>query len=203
MLDMAAPKYVPVKEGLLLLSIFLIILIIVLSYKRMKGPKKITDWNSIISIILATVLIFTSIALATYEEPRYYFRQTFELQIELVNSSDGYSMDEFWIETDNNLASIHNYENMNLTGINGLTPGRFETIKITKNDSAIFDGNDTLRLKFIFRYERFVLYYQNPSGNYTFFESSSNNNYEEPVRLRFQNDQGWIEFNIWLYEGPV
>ena len=203
MLDIAAPRYVPVEEFIMLISITLAVVIIIINYKRMKGPKKITDWNSVISIILATVLIFTSIALATYEEPRYYMRDTFEVQIELVNSSDGYSMDEFWIETDNNLASIHNYENMNLTGINGLTPGRFETIKITKNDSAIFDGNDTLNLNSIFRYDHFVLYYQNSSGNYTFFERSGNNYHEEPVRLRFQNDQGWIEFNIWLYEGPV
>ena len=202
MLDMTAPRYVPIKEGLLLICLVIIGILIVLYFIRLEGTGKKKDWNALISIVLAMSLIFTTFALATYEEPRYYFRQTYDLQIKLVNSSDGYSMNEFWIETSNDLASRFDYNNDNMSAINGLTPGAFETIEVFKNGTTLFDGNESIILKSVFRYDNFVLYYQNSTGDYTFFERSGNNYFDDYINLTFDNGQSYLEFNIWAYPGP-
>jgi hypothetical protein len=197
-IDTSVAMELPIKLYSLIFIIVLVSILVILIGIRFKDTNR--KWNNVISLIIALALIPPAVVLATHEEPQYYFEPTYDFEVLIVSSSGDFDVDDYWIKADKEESYIYKSDNGSV--IYGLSDREFESVEIQYNNTPIFWGNNSILFEIYHDYNKFIIYYQNTSGEYV-LHVLEEELYDNPIEFYFEYGASWIEIEITIHMGPV
>ena len=204
-MSVAAPPSVrPIKELLLMIAFFLVLVLLYLIVRQKDIKINKPGKKAVFPVFVVILLMITILGIFVYQPPVYFYPHRYSLSLALTDSSGGFTLNDFQI---NGQQIVSHYPGQNSTSVYDLEPDSIEHFMLYCNKTDIFWGARSIELNLYVSFHEGnngILYYHNMSNEYTVKEFGSRDHWvRTPIDVFFDNGLEWVNFEVRISSPPV